>query len=234
MFFRITVMRATHACFAASLPSIAMTLLKTSECSDPTAMWDRHFSRPDYLYGTTANAWLRSRHSLFSVGQTTLAVADGEGRNSVWLAQQGLAVDAFDISPVGVAKARELARAAGVAVQFHVSDCDAWPWTPAAYDHVVAIFVQFADPALRQRLFANMVRTLKPGGHLILQGFTPKQIEYNPNGPGLIDHLYTEALLRSSFAELDIIALRSYDAVIDEGRQPPGPSALIGLVARKR
>jgi SAM-dependent methyltransferase len=204
------------------------------DAADPAAKWDQHFSRPDYLYGTVPNAWLESQRALFSPGQTALAVADGEGRNSVWLARQELAVDAFDISAVGVAKARELARAAGVAVQFHVSDCDAWPWTPQSYDHVAAIFVQFADPPLRQRLFANMARALKPGGHLILQGFTPKQIEYNPNGPGLIDHLYTEALLRSSFAELDIIDLRSYDAVIDEGRQPPGPSALIGLVARKR
>jgi SAM-dependent methyltransferase len=201
---------------------------------EPAAKWDAHFSRPDYLYGTAPNAWLASQHALFSPGQTVLAVADGEGRNSVWLAQQGLAVDAFDISPVGVAKARELARTAGVAVQFHVSDCDAWPWTPQSYDHVAAIFVQFADPPLRQRLFANMARALKRGGHLILQGFTPKQIEYNPNGPGLIEHLYTEALLRASFAELDIIDLRSYDAVIDEGREPPGPSALIGMVARKR
>jgi SAM-dependent methyltransferase len=211
-----------------------MTLLKTSECPDPAALWDSHFSRPDYLYGTTANAWLRDQRPLFSAGQAALAVADGEGRNSVWLAQQGLAVDAFDISPVGIAKARELARTAGVAVQFHVSDCDAWSWTPDAYDHVAAIFVQFADPPLRQRLFANIARTLKRGGHLILQGFAPKQIEYNPNGPGLIDHLYTEDLLRTSFAQFDIIALRAYDAVIDEGRQPPGPSALIGMVARKR
>jgi SAM-dependent methyltransferase len=211
-----------------------MTIMKTSECSDPAAMWDKHFSRPDYLYGTTANAWLRNHRPLFAAGQTALAVADGEGRNSVWLAQQGLTVDAFDVSPVGVAKARELARTADASVRFHVSDCDAWPWTPATYDHVIAIFVQFADPPMRQRLFASMVRTLKPGGHLILQGFTPKQIEYNPNGPGLIDHLYTEALLRSSFADLDIIDLQAYDAVIDEGREPPGPSALIGMVARKR
>lgn len=211
-----------------------MTIMKTPECSNPAAMWDKHFSRSDYLYGTTANAWLRSHHALFSTGQTALAVADGEGRNSVWLAQQGLTVDAFDISPVGVAKARELARKADASVRFHVGDCDGWPWTPASYDHVVAIFVQFADPPMRQRLFANMTRTLKPGGHLILQGFTPKQIEYNPNGPGLIDHLYTEAMLRSSFADLDIIDLQAYDAVIDEGREPPGPSALIGMVARKR
>jgi SAM-dependent methyltransferase len=208
--------------------------VKPHDAPDPAAKWDAHFSRPDYLYGTAPNAWLESQRTLFAPGQTALAVADGEGRNSVWLARQGLAVDAFDISPVGVAKARELARAAGVAVQFHVSDCDAWPWAPQSYDHVAAIFVQFADPPLRQRLFANMARALKPGGHLILQGFTPKQIEYNPNGPGLIDHLYTEALLRSSFAALDIIDLQSYDAVINEGRQPPGPSALIGMVARRR
>lgn len=208
--------------------------MKGPESPNPADMWDRRFDAPDYLYGTAPNAWLESRRSLFSPGETALAVADGEGRNSVWLARQGLAVDAFDISPIAVSKARKLAQAAGVAVQFHVCDCDSWRWPPQSYDHVAAIFVQFADPQMRQRLFANMAQTLKPGGHLILQGFTPRQIEYNPCGPGLIDHLYTEALLTSSFKDFDLIDLRSYDAVIDEGRQPPGPSALIGMVARKR
>ncbi len=199
-------------------------------------LWDRHFSRPDYLYGTRPNAWLVQQRALFMPGQRVLAVADGEGRNSVWLAQQQLEVDAFDVSPVGVAKARELARAAGVDVRYEVCDCDCRDWEADAahpYDHVVAIFVQFADPPMRQRLFAHMVQALKPGGHLILQGFTPRQIAYNPDGPGLVDHLYTEDLLRDAFRDLEILDLQSYDAVIAEGRDPPGPSALIGLLARK-
>ena len=201
--------------------------------SQASQTWDQRFSQPDFLFGTEPNVYLASHRSLFTSGGRALAVADGEGRNSVWLATQGLAVDAFDISAIGVAKAKQLAQGAGVAVNFNVCDCDSWPWAPQAYDYVVAIFVQFADPEMRRRLFANMIATLKPGGHLILQGYTPKQLEYNTGGPRILGHLYTEELLRSEFAELQIIDLQVYDAVLDEGKQHHGPSALIGMVARK-
>lgn len=201
--------------------------------SQASQTWDQRFSQPDFLFGTEPNVYLTSCRSLFASGGRVLAVADGEGRNSVWLATQGLAVDAFDISAIGVAKAKQLAQGAGVVVNFSVCDCDSWPWAPQAYDFVVAIFVQFAEPEMRRRLFANMIATLKPGGHLILQGYTPKQLEYNTGGPRILGHLYTEELLRSEFAELQIIDLQVYDAVLDEGKQHRGPSALIGMVARK-
>lgn len=206
---------------------------KDSAFSDPRATWDNRFSQPGFLFGKAPNAYLKSRAHLLERGRRALAVADGEGRNSVWLAGQGLAVDAFDISPVGVAKARELAREEGASVDFHVADCDAWNWRPEEYDYVAAIFVQFADPAMRERLFANMVRTLKPGGWLILQGYTPRQLEYKTGGPGILEHLYTEELLRTSFADLDIVELDVYEAELNEGERHVGMSALVGLTARK-
>jgi SAM-dependent methyltransferase len=162
-----------------------------------------------------------------------LSVADGEGRNSVWLAQQGLQVQAFDISPVGVAKAQALAAAAGVAVDYAVADVDGWAWPEAAFDGVAAIFVQFAHPALRERLFARIVAALRPGGTLVLQGYTPKQLEHRTGGPPQVEHLYTEDLLRQAFAALDIVELRSYEADLAEGSGHHGRSALIGLVARR-
>lgn len=201
---------------------------------EPAATWDQRFSQPGYVFGTEPNAFLASQRALFEPGKRVLAVADGEGRNSVWLARQGLAVDAFDISPVGVAKARELARQGGVAVNYQVSDCDGWNWEPHTYDYVVAIFIQFADPAMRERLFANMARALKPGGYLVLQGYTPKQLDYNTGGPGILEHLYTPALLREAFADLEMVELREYEAQLNEGSRHIGPSALIGMVARRR
>ena len=162
-----------------------------------------------------------------------LCVADGEGRNSVWLARRGHRVDAFDIAELGVRKARNLARGAGVEVNFAVADGDALQWPAMLYDAVVAIFIQFADPAMRGRLFERMVHTLKPGGVLVLQGYTPKQLEYKTGGPPFVENLYTEPMLRTAFAALEILDLREYEAELTEGTQHSGRSALIGLVARK-
>ena len=98
---------------------------------------------------------------------------------------------------------------------------------------MVAIFIQFADPATRDRLFANMVRALKRGGLLILQGYTPKQLAFKTGGPPLLSHLYTAAMLCSAFAAIEVIELREYEADLAEGTQHAGRSALVGLVARK-
>jgi SAM-dependent methyltransferase len=200
---------------------------------EPASTWDDRFRGEDYAFGTDPNAWLAEHKDLFEPGKRALAVADGEGRNSVWLARLGVRVDAFDISPVGVDKARKLAARAGVAVNYAVADCDGWAWTPQAYDYVVAIFIQFADPALRARLFARMAEALKPGGYLLLQGYTPRQLEYKTGGPGILEHLYTPDLLRKEFATLEMIELRDYEAELTEGDRHVGPSALIGMVARK-
>jgi SAM-dependent methyltransferase len=203
--------------------------------SDPAGTWNRRFEAEGFLFGTEPNGWLREHAgSLWQPGQRVLCVADGEGRNSVWLAGRGLQVDAFDIAELGVAKARRFATEQRVTVNFAVSDCDAYPWPESAYDGVAAIFVQFADPALRTRLFENMKRCLKPGGALVLQGYTPKQLDYKTGGPGQLSHLYTAAMLREAFADLDIVELREYEAELAEGSGHHGRSALIGMVARRR
>ena len=202
--------------------------------TDPAGTWNRRFAADGFLFGTAPNAWLCAHAGAWQPGQRVLCVADGEGRNSVWLAGRGLDVEAFDISDVGVAKARALAAEQGVSVNFAVSDCDAYAWTPGAYDGVAAIFVQFADPAMRARLFANLIRCLKPGGTLVLQGYTPKQLDYRTGGPPHVSHLYTQPMLREAFAELDIVELREYEAELAEGSGHCGHSALVGLVARRR
>ncbi len=201
--------------------------------ADAAATWNKRFENPDYIFGLEPNEYLRGHAARIPRGSHVLCVADGEGRNSVWLAREGMRVEAFDIAEVGVAKARKLAADANVAVEFSVADCDQWAWPVEAYDAVVAIFVQFADPAMRERLFANMIASLKRGGVLVLQGYTPKQLEYKTGGPPFEAHLYTAGLLRSAFAPLQIVELREYEADLSEGTQHHGRSALIGLVARK-
>ncbi len=200
---------------------------------DDASTWNKRFEADDYVFGTEPNEYLRDHAQLWRQGSRVLCVADGEGRNSVWLAGQGMRVDAFDISEVGVSKARKLSAAAGVAVAFSVCDCDAWSWSAETYDGVAAIFVQFANPSMREQLFANMVRSLKHGGVLVLQGYAPKQLDYKTGGPSLLSHLYTEEMLRVAFASTEILDLRAYDADLTEGTRHCGRSALIGLVARR-
>lgn len=201
---------------------------------DAAETWNRRYAAAGFLFGTEPNAWLREHASALPPGGRILCVADGEGRNSVWLARQGFRVDAFDVADRAVEKAKAFAEREGVSVNFTVADVDGFAWPEASCDGVVAIFVQFADPQTRTRLFDRIVRSLKPGGVLILQGYTPKQLEYRTGGPPVLSHLYTRELLESAFAELSVIELRDYEAEVREGEGHSGQSALIGLVACAR
>ena len=200
---------------------------------DAAETWNRRYAGAEFLFGTQPNEWLREHVGALPEAGRILSVADGEGRNSVWLARQGFQVDAFDVAERAVQKARDFAQREGATVNFTVADCDGFAWPQATYDGVVAIFVQFADPHTRARLFANMVRSLKPGGVLVLQGYTPKQLEYRTGGPPILSHLYTREMLTAAFAALSIIELRDYEADVQEGAGHSGRSALIGLVARR-
>ena len=210
-----------------------MPKVRSKGFANPAQTWDARFSTDSYIFGTEPNVWLAQHRALLQPGARVLAVADGEGRNSVWMAQQGLKVDAFDISPVGVGKAIRLAEQAGVDVNFQVSSADDFDWKVGEYDAVVAIFIQFADPDTRATLFKRMKSALKPDGLILLQGYTPKQLDYKTGGPPNINHLYTQDLLKEAFGDMSIVELSAYEDVLSEGTQHAGRSALIGLVARK-
>jgi len=205
-----------------------------SDFSNPEAAWNERYGNEGYIFGKEPNAYLASHAALLSPGQRALLVADGEGRNGVWCAQLGLTVDAFDVSPVGIVKARQLADERGVSVNLNLCGYEDWPWTPETYHVVVVVFAHFAKAEKRQQLFANYLRTLKPGGLLIMQGYTPKQLEFKTGGPSDGDLLLTEALLRESFAAMEILECVSYEAEISEGTFHVGMSALMGFVGRKR
>jgi len=207
--------------------------VKGSGFDDARAFWDQRFSDPDYIFGRTPNLFLVSQAQRFRPGQRVLDVATGEGRNAVWLAEQGCDVMGIDISPLGIDKAKRLAAERGVSAQFQVADLREWYWQPAAFDAIVSIFIQFAAPEDRTRLFEGFESTLKPGGILVLQGYTPKQIEYKTGGPPQVEHMYTSELLKQAFARLEILHLREHEQVLSEGTKHVGRSALIDLVARK-
>lgn len=194
--------------------------------------WNQRFAAEHYIFGEAPNAYLQSQTAHLVPGKA-LAIADGEGRNGVWLAQQGLEVDAFDFSENAIRKAYALAHSRQVKVNFVCSDWQSFDWPVAHYENVVGIFFQFAAPEERVQLFGRMVASLKPGGTLIIQGYTPRQLDFNTGGPGKLAHLYDENLMRDAFGDLDMLDLRTYEADITEGTGHQGMSGLLGLTARK-
>jgi cyclopropane fatty-acyl-phospholipid synthase-like methyltransferase len=195
--------------------------------------WETRFAAPGYLFGTEPNAFLKSQAHLVKLDQTALSIADGEGRNGVWLAEHGLDVLAVDFSPTALQKSRALAELRGVTIRTEQADLTAWQWPTAMFDVVVAIFVQFVGPDLRPKFFAGIKQALKPGGLLLMQGYRVGQHEYKTGGPPDPENLYTRALLEDAFADFASRDIREHDSVLSEGSHHVGMSALIDLVARK-
>ena len=196
-------------------------------------LWNERFSGEEYFYGTTPNAFLASQAHLLKPGQFVLSVADGEGRNGVWLAEQGLDVLAVDFSEKALQKSRKLAESRGVALQTELADLYNWNWGEKRFDVIVAIFIQFTSSQQRPALHLAIQRALKPGGLLLLQGYTPKQLEFKTGGPSNRDNLYNATDLQRDFAAMEILQLREREMAISEGPGHSGMSALVDLVARK-
>jgi len=196
-------------------------------------MWNERYASEDYLFGTEPAEFLRREAPRLAPGSEVLCVADGEGRNSVFLAAAGHRVTAFDPAENALAKARRLAEARGVTVAFHRAGVEAWDWAPDAVDAVAAIFIQFAPPDARAAIFEGIARTLRPGGLLLLHGYAPRQVGYGTGGPPHAENMYTLPLLLDAFPGWEVLHAADADAEIAEGRGHAGRSALIDFVARK-
>lgn len=201
---------------------------------DAESFWDRRFAAPEYIFGSEPNLFVASQRALFTHGMRVLDIGCGEGRNSVWLAQAGCRVTGIDISTTALDKAAKLAAERSVEVQWIHADVRNWQWEAERFDAVVCIFIQFAAPEGRQRIFAGIQSTLVAGGYLVLQGYTPRQLQYCSGGPRDPDHLYTPELLEHSLPGFEIVHMDEHEAVLAEGTKHVGQAALIDLVARKR
>jgi 2-polyprenyl-3-methyl-5-hydroxy-6-metoxy-1,4-benzoquinol methylase len=202
--------------------------------TDATEFWNERFNKEEFIFGKEPNEYLVEQTGKYlKPGHKVLCIADGEGRNGVWLAKQGIQVVGFDASDIALAKAKQFAKEHQVEVEYSFSDTDSFTWHANTYDAVIGIFIQFADPVMRERIFQKTYETLKPGGIFILQGYTPKQLEYKTGGPSLIEHLYTEEMIRDLSKSFDIRELVIYEKELSEGARHTGMSALLGLVAQK-
>lgn len=202
--------------------------------TDATQFWNERFDKKEFIFGKEPNEYLVEQASRYlEPNSSVLCIADGEGRNGVWLAKQGMRVTGFDVSDIALAKANQFATDSEVNIQYSLCDTDSFDWQANLYDAVIGIFIQFADPEMRTRIFKQIHQTLKPGGLFILQGYTPKQLEYKTGGPSLIEHLYTEEMIRELSQGYEILDLQCYEKELSEGARHAGMSALLGMVAKK-
>jgi hypothetical protein len=195
--------------------------------------WDQRFAADDYVFGTEPAKALLKLETYLVPGGKTLVVADGEGRNSVYLASKGFDVTATDYSEVGLAKARRLAEERDVCVHYLVEDIFERDWSSEQYDNVVAVFIQFVPPSHMTKVLTGLATTVKPNGTLLVHGYTPKQVEFGTGGPPNPEHMYTEAMLRDVYQHLDIRLCEAYEDMLYEGSGHSGNSALIDFVGIK-
>jgi len=195
--------------------------------------WQERYSTPDFTFGKEPSEFLVRCRPLLPRSGNALAVADGEGRNGVWLAKQGLDVLSIDFSPAAQAKARALAAENEIAITFVEADVHGWRYPDVAFEVVVEIFTQFSTPPERERKWAGMRRALKGGGLLIVQGYTPKQLEYGTGGPKQIEQLYTREMLERAFGDFNDVEIIEQERELHEGAGHHGMSAVIELTGRK-
>jgi cyclopropane fatty-acyl-phospholipid synthase-like methyltransferase len=200
--------------------------------SEEFKRWDSRFAAPDYVFGTAPNAFLASCRDLLPQHGRALAIADGEGRNGVFLAECGLSVLSVDFSPAAQDKANRLAATRGVAIETRIADLMSWQW-PGGFDVIAGIFFQFIEAEHRPRIFKDIRDALKPGGLLLIQGYRPKQLVYKTGGPSRAENLYTRKILEEAFGDFENLSISEHDSEIVEGTGHAGMSALIDLIGWK-
>ena len=194
--------------------------------------WDERYSIDDYLFGQKpAQALLRNEEYLVPRGETLL-IADGEGRNSVYLAKNGFKVTSSDSSIVAQQKAKALAGSQNVKVNFKLENFFDIDWSKKQYDNIIGICFQFIPPELIEEAFMGLRSATKKGGTILIHGYTPEQIHYGTGGPKDVSLMYTEATFTHSFTNSEIHLLEKYEATISEGPGHNGKSAMIDFVAK--
>lgn len=203
----------------------------TPSPADPASFWDRRFGESGFAYGEQPNDFLRQQAGPLPPGRV-LCLAEGEGRNAVHLAQLGHAVLAQDISPVGLAKASVLAARRQVAIETVCCDLADYEPPQATFDLVVAIWMHLPPP-LRAETHRRALAALRPGGLLILEAYTPRQLAFGTGGPPSEALLIEPEVLRQELAGLELLVLQECERWIEEGPYHRGQSAVVQALGRQ-
>ena len=194
-------------------------------------MWDDRYSEAGFAYGTEPNTFLVSVIDQIPRGKV-LCLCEGEGRNAVFLAQNGCEVTAVDASSVGMHKAQQLATERGVKLQTIVSDLAHFTIEPAQWDAIVSIFCH-VPPELRAQVHTQCVAGLKPDGVLVLEAYTPRQLEYKTGGPAVADMTMNLRALKDELHGLIFVHAVEIDRNVIEGKYHTGKGAVVQVVAKK-
>ena len=194
-------------------------------------MWDQRFSQRVYVYGTCPNDFLRDAIANKPKGKV-LCLADGEGRNGVYLAQQGHEVTSVDISSAGLQKARDLANKRGVSIQTIVADLHIFDMGQNQWDAIVSIFCHLPTPT-RLAVHKRVIKGLKPGGLFLLEAYTPAQIALGTGGPRAEDLLMTLSDLQAELCGMELVHACELERDIHEGILHNGRSSVVQVIARK-
>ena len=194
--------------------------------------WDEKYGAPGHYYGTEPNGFLHEHHSAIPAGGNVLCLAEGEGRNAVFLAQRGYRVLAVDQSPVGLRKAEALAAERGVHIETIVADLADYRIARGHWDGIVSIWCHLPQP-LRTNVHRQVVAGLRSGGVFLLEAYTPAQLNYGTGGPKSVDLLPTLAELRTELGELDLVHAVEREREVHEGQGHFGLSAVVDIVAVK-
>jgi len=201
--------------------------------ANPQKMWDERFAQAEPVYGEQPNAYLCAQSLRLTPGCKILVPGDGYGRNGLWLARQGFQVSTVDLSPVGVERAHKSAQAAGLAMSIEEADLATWTWPVAEFDAVASIFLHL-PPDIRAQIHAQMLAAVKPGGLLIIEAFTPAQLQHSSGGPRQLDLLCTADILREDFRPAEALELLEVEIDLDEGRLHRGRAAVVHGVFRRQ
>jgi SAM-dependent methyltransferase len=194
--------------------------------------WDERYGGGEFQFGESPNRYLEELRPWLAPGMRALSLGDGEGRNGVWLAGQGLVVTSLDWSAVGMAKAAQLAERRGVALATVVDDAAAWGYPEGGFDLVAWIYLHL-PPADRAAAARGVLRALAPGGLLALECFTPAQQGRRSGGPKMPELLWSRAIVEDLFAGLEVLELLEGTVSLDEGPRHQGPAEVVRALLRK-
>ncbi|HUX34576.1 MAG TPA: class I SAM-dependent methyltransferase [Gemmatimonadaceae bacterium] len=193
--------------------------------------WDVRYAEPEYAYGTEPNTFVAAVACQIPDGPV-LCLAEGQGRNAAYLATLGHAVTAVDRSAVGMARAGELAARRGVTVKCVVADLAEYDVTPGAWAGIVSVFMHL-PPALRAHVYRKAVTGLRPGGVLVLEAYSPRQLNFGTGGPRVAELLVPRSALEDELAGLDFILVQDAEREVTEGAYHRGMAAVVQVLARK-